>query len=577
MRKKLRIPGAILAMLLVVSLLAGCGLFEEDKPTQETSTSVDKTVETTQAENANPLVKIWPEFAKQHEAKIVCFEMGWTGPEKDKDFVTPEIAKRTGFQLNYEPMTLATGDDLNQKLNLMVASQDVPDIFFGQSDAYSRSIYTKLGESGLIWDIAPQIKNYETIYNLVKPELTLFKTKDKSYFIPTQTGKGNDALHSAASGLFVRDDLLKKLNMPYPTTPEEIYTYLKRCKEELKTADGKAMIPYTLDENLGGVDNLMVAFLPIRSGDNNFTFDRHDNYKVANYGYTDSPELMRGAKFINKLYQEGLIDRESLTQKRAQFQEKISSGRIAAMSCAWWDMNTFSDNAKAVVPDLMYVANPQLFDKTNGVPKYPDDKWTSGIYSWSTLIVSKKVSEEALKHFLATLDYLATKDGQVLVQAGIEGKSFTYDENGKYKFTEEFKQQTGNLDWNKGSSFGVYYWQQLVMNLPAYDSLRAEYPELVREDNKKGWENQQLNRDHYDPNMTPPKDYYFVAGPVEIQKFPAIQDARSEMLAKVLVAKSEAEVEKVIHEWAKTCKDMGIDDIIKERQQYMDTFDISAQ
>jgi putative aldouronate transport system substrate-binding protein len=286
---------------------------------------------------------------------------------------------------------------------------------------------------------------------------------------------------------------------------------------------------------------------------------------------------MRGAKFINKLYQEGLIDRESLTQKRAQFQEKISSGRIAAMSCAWWDMNTFSDNAKAVVPDLMYVANPQLFDKTNGVPKYPDDKWTSGIYSWSTLIVSKKVSEEALKHFLATLDYLATKDGQVLVQAGIEGKSFTYDENGKYKFTEEFKQQTGNLDWNKGSSFGVYYWQQLVMNLPAYDSLRAEYPELVREDNKKGWENQQLNRDHYDPNMTPPKDYYFVAGPVEIQKFPAIQDARSEMLAKVLVAKSEAEVEKVIHEWAKTCKDMGIDDIIKERQQYMDTFDISAQ
>jgi putative aldouronate transport system substrate-binding protein len=568
MKDKKKITSTVLTVLLGASLLSGCSLYndEEKAPENETGTSA--------AKFTTPLAETWPEFNKHHEAKIVCFEMGWTGPEKDKDFITPEIEKRTNFKLNYEPMTLATGDDLNQKLNLMVASGDIPDVFFGQSDAYSRSIYDKLGQSNRIWDIRPYIENYKNIYELVKPELTLFQTKDKNYFIPTQTGKGNDAIHSAPSGLFLRDDLLKKLNMPYPTTSEEVYTYLKRCKEEIKTIDGKPIIPYTLDENLGGIENLVVGFYPFKNGDRGFTFDANDNFKVKNYAYTDSPELMEAAKFVNKLYREGLIEKEALTQKKAQFQEKISSGRVAAMSNSWWDTNTLSDNAKAVVPDLMYVANPQLVDKESGTT---GEKWTNGIYSWSTLTVSKKVDEETLKHLLALLDYLTTKDGQILVQAGIEGKSFAYDENGKYKFTEEFKKQTENLDWNKAASYGVYYWQQLVMNLPAYDSLRAEYAELVREDNKKGWENQQPVRDLYDPNMAPTKDYYFVAGPVEIQKFPAIQDARNEMYAKVLVAKSEADVEKIVHDWGQTCRDMGIDDIIMERQQYIDSLDINGQ
>lgn len=31
------------------------------------------------------LAKTYPEYAKDHTAKVVCFEMGWTGPVKDKD------------------------------------------------------------------------------------------------------------------------------------------------------------------------------------------------------------------------------------------------------------------------------------------------------------------------------------------------------------------------------------------------------------------------------------------------------------------------------------------------------------
>jgi putative aldouronate transport system substrate-binding protein len=574
MIRTFRIIARAAAVVLTVGLVAGCGLFKEGG---SSSAGSAKTYDTA-------LSKTWPEFKKHNEARTVCFEMGWTGPDAAKDFITPEIEKRTNFLFKYEPMTVATQDDLNQKLNLMVASKDVPDIYFGSTDAYSYSIYRKLGDTGVIWDIGPVIKDYKNIYELVKPELTLLKTREKkaNYWVPTQTGRGNDLINNMPAGLFVRDDLLKKLKMDYPTTPDEFYTYLKRCKDEIKKINGRPVIGYTADENFSYfLDTFVAPFLPLRKTDGSvpggLTWDTHNNYKVVNYLYTDSPELMRAAKYMNKLYREGLVDKEIITHKRAQFQEKVSSGRVASMACPAWDMNTFSDNAKALVPDIFYVANPYVYDKADGVPTYPDDTWTNWVGSYSALTVSKKVSKETLKHFLAALDYFATKDGQMLVQVGIQDKNYTLDEKGKFMFTDQFKKDTANLDWNKGASYGVFYYQQFVFNLPAYADLRSEMTELQRPDNRKGWENRAPVRAHYDPKMKLTKDYYFLVGDVENQKMPAIDSARQELWAKLLVAKSDAEVEKLVHDWAKTCKDMGIDDVIKERQDYMDTFDVGNQ
>ncbi|MDO8685753.1 MAG: extracellular solute-binding protein, partial [Clostridiales bacterium] len=324
MKKMLRFSSVLLAIILAVSLFSGCGLFNGDKPSEDTQAAKTTADVAATADASTPeLAKTWPEFAKYHAAKTVCFEMGWTGPEKDKDFITPEIEKRTNFLFKYEPMTLSTGDDMKQKLNLMIASKDVPEIFFGGSDPYDRSIFEKLGEAGVIWDVAPYIKNYQNIYNLLKPELILYRTKEKkaNYYLPTQTGRGNDLIHNATQGLFVRDDFLKKLNMEYPTTPEEFYTYLKRSKEEIKTVNGKPIIGYVTDENFAALEwSLIQPFWPINPDNSNgLTFDPRDNFKVMNYIYTDSPELMRAAKFISKLYREGLMDREILTLKRAQY------------------------------------------------------------------------------------------------------------------------------------------------------------------------------------------------------------------------------------------------------------------
>jgi hypothetical protein len=277
-------------------------------------------------------------------------------------------------------------------------------------------------------------------------------------------------------------------------------------------------------------------------------------------------------KYLNMMNTTGLLDKESVSIKREQYTQKISSGAVAAMGASWWDMNTFSDNAKADVPDIMYVQSKLMEDASEPI-KYR--KWTNWVGMFSTLTVSTKLDEDTVRHFMALLDYLTGMDGQVLVQAGLPGKSFELNENGKYKFTDQFKKDTADLDWNKVAATGVYYWSQLVFNLPAFDPVRAEYPELARADNYASWENRASERERYDPNMTPTKDYYFDPGPIEREKITALQDTFNKLIADCILAKDEAAVEKLVNDYGAKCKELGIDEIIAERQKIIDNITIA--
>jgi len=556
---------------LIVSMLAACKT-ENSKKSDNDSNTNDKIEQNVK----RPLASTWKEFENDSEAKILCFEMGWTGPEKDLDFVTPEIYNRTGFKLIYEPLTLSSGDELNTQMNLMVASNDLPDIFFGGADAYILDIYEKLGQSGKIWDVAPIIKDYKNIYELLHPELNKFERDGKNWFIPTQTGRGIDQIYNGRAGVYVREDFMKKLGITeYPDTIEKLETYIRRCVEEIKEVNGKSVLPLVIDEGYYSIGSIIDAFMPVSPhiGDPGIYFDRNNNYKVENVKYTDTPYLRNAMKTLNRWYKQGIIDKEAITNKHDMYTQKISSARAAAALGVFWDMNTFSDSARQIVPEVMYVCTPELRSETYGTPNTYYD-WTAGISMWSTIYISKKLDEKTTRHFMALLDYLATQEGQLLVQAGIEGKSYEWDSNKKYKFTEEFKNKTSNLDWNKAAAYGVFYWSQLVFDINKLSEIRAEIPDIAREDNRKSWENKASELARYKPDMEPTKDYYFEPGPVEREKMPQITDAFAKLLTECMLAPDEAAVDRLCENYGKLVKTLGIDDVVAERQKIIDSIKI---
>ena len=550
----------LLAGLLFVSLLAGCS--SSGTPSKSPDGNG----------NTALLLDQYPQFANANTLTIAAIEMGWTGPMEGQDIVSPEIARRTNLTFKYDPITVSTEDDMKQKLNLMIASKEVPDIYMGFSDAYTIEIYNRLGDNDLVWDLGAKIENYPNLYALLEPELNMHRTADgKNYFLPAQTGRGRDVVHSPPGGLYFRTDFLETLGMDYPTTPEEMYTYLVRCRDEIGGLDGKALLPLSIGENLGGIDwAFLVPFFSdfYKSDVQGLAFDADNSFKVVNQIYSDSDEMMRACKFLWKLYSEKLLDNEILTHKDAQFREKVSTGNVACVPGNPWDINAFTDAARAVVPDLEFVYS-RIYDKANIPESKYMREWTNDIDMWSTFVVSKSVSEEAVDQFLATLDYFATKDGQLLIRMGVEGESYEYDADGFVKFTDDFKANTSDLDWNAMAGYGVGYLEQFVLNTPAYIDLVNEFPALEREDSRKSWE-QDKHLTKYNPTMTPTPNYYFVSGPVENSKMSSLDDAKNQLLVKVMTAKDEAEVESLVRAYGQQCITLGIEDVVAERQAIVD-------
>lgn len=570
MKKAKKLVALLLAIAMFATVLIGCtdNGEKDDKGTKGES-SVSKTEGT--SGDAPELASTYPEFEQHREIEITWFEQGWTGPEADLDFVAPEIEARTNLKLKYEAMIVPTEADYTQKLNLMVAANEVPDVFFGGIDAYTREIYGKLGSTGSLWDFSEIIKDYPELYKLVEPELNLYGLEDgANFFVPTQTGRGYEVINEPPHGFFIRQDFLDKLNMEYPTTPDELYEYLKRATSELEI-NGEPVRGILFGENIGGLNHLLEMYFPLIGDRETYglPFDVEDDYKIKNYEYTNSPEMMKGAKFVNKLVTEGLVDSEALTIKNAQFQEKGSSGLYAAMAASWWDMNVFSDNAKSEVEDIFWVCPPPIYE-TEEIRESRNRPWSNWVGCYSSLIVNKDIDEDTLRHLLAVMDYMCTEEGQLLVQAGVEDLSFQWDDEGKYEYTPEFIEDTNDLDWNKAAAYGVFYYAQLVNNTPAVAELQATPPALLREDNYQGWLNQQIHRDAYDSDMELTLDYYFLPGEVQTELFQPIRDQKIEFFGRIVAAKSEAEIEDIVNEWGATCDSMGIDKILAERAAIMD-------
>ena len=558
-RQFLRAAALLMALTLLLCAGAGCASGGENGSSSSAgSSSASSTGTSPEAENG--LVATYPEFANHDELNITWFEQGWTGPEEGKDLIAPKIEEITNLKLGYTPMTTPTDDEYTQQLNLMIAGGEIPEAFFGGITAYTREIYQKLGESGQIWDMTELVteEDYPNLYALIHPEMELYATEQgQSWFLPTQTGRGYETLNEPPHGIHVSTGYLEQLNLDFPTTATEFYDFVYRSVNEL---GAKGLL---FGENLGGVNQLYEMFFPhIGSHDSyELPFDVDNGYKVCNYQYSDSEEMMEAAKYIWKFASNGLLDPEALTLKTTQYQEKASLGDYAAVTGAWWEIDTFND----AIGRYNYIAPPPMY-ASEEVKKAREITWTDWVGCWSSLIINKSVDEQVVKHLLATMDWLATEEGQLLVNAGIEGETYEFLEDGTYAYTDQFKADSNDLDWNSAAAFGVFYYAQLVQNAPAISEFQETPSALIREDNKRSWDSRAEERARYDREWEPTYDYYFLKGDKENELMPAINDARTEFLAKVVSAKSEGEVEQLVHEWNQTCINLGIEQVVEERQ-----------
>ncbi|ADN01376.1 ABC transporter substrate-binding protein [Spirochaeta thermophila] len=358
--------------------------------------------------------------------------------------VAQEIKKRTGVTLEIE---FAVGDP-KQKLAVMAASGDYPDLVYAKGDL------NLLKDAGGILQLDELIDQYgpnlKKMYGQFYDRLRWSKEDPHIYYV------GSYPVHDpiiVPNGLFwLQHAVVLELGFPRLETLKDFENAIKTYYAKHPTINGQPTIPMTLLADgwrfLISVTNPAWAATG-GSDDGEWYVDQETFKAVRHHTRQIEREYFR---WLNHMWNEGLLDRESFIQKYDQYKAKIASGRVLALADAAWEISEpVTALRQAGMEERMYGQYPVVISedvvcRVNQSPGY------SG--GWGVaLTVDCKDPARAIEF----LDWMATEEAQILTHWGIEGVHWKYDENGKRVFLPEIdRMRRTDPAFSKKTGIGNY-------------------------------------------------------------------------------------------------------------------------
>lgn len=328
------------------------------------------------------------------------------------NYVNEEMGK-VGIHVNFVPVPR---NDEVTKMQTMMASGTAPDLTVTYSYAYAEDYYNQGG----IWDLAPFIDGPDQAQNmkayLGQEVLDIGRNSDNVLY-----GIVAKRATTAETNLFLRKDWLDKLGLEIPTTPDELYNVIEQMVKN--NPDGRT-------DTIGAIEwmfyNLRLAFSktagdPIKS--------KVANGEDAVVDYYDEG-IRDYYRYMNKLYNNGLMHQEYYTMDEDTFKSHIVTGAVGFFEAnvnfnvdvmRGSLLKTLQEN----VPGADIISIPNLKNVNDG-------KQYSGAYANGGLIAFCPLTadEEKVEACMTYLDWMCSKDGGFVIYHGFEGEHFSYDEAG---------------------------------------------------------------------------------------------------------------------------------------------------
>lgn len=355
-----------------------------------------------------------------------------------------DMEKLTNIKFEYKEVP---SDAFAQKKNLAFASMELPDIFFaGRLTETDEVTYGKAGLliplEDLIDKYAPNLKKLMDENPNIKKSIT---TGDGHIYALPQIG---NVPRDLCDKIWINAKWLDNLGLKMPETVDELYAVLKAFKENDPNGNGKAdEIPFS---STGINYNMMYNFGIVDSRFNN------NNGKIEYAPMTNNyKECLR---FMKKLYSEGLLDNEFLTQTSQQMTAKGNEGRIGMFSAAdaFLVVKTEDDeNYKPLPPLTSDVHSEKVWGKSSGINR--------GRFA---ITKNNKYPEATMRW----IDYLYSEEGGILATSGREGEDWQWTDDTKTSWTrykpdgmnaEEYR--AGFVTPASGSVVPCYYDKTYVL------------------------------------------------------------------------------------------------------------------
>jgi putative aldouronate transport system substrate-binding protein len=299
-------------------------------------------------------------------------------------------------------------------LNNLMAAGNAPDICF----TYDQTLIANYRNQGGLYDMAPAAER-------LMPDLKKFLGPDpsipgrdliyrtlsngKMYSIPSRR------MVTALFNTFIRKDWLDKLGLPLPKTREEFYNALVAFRDRDPGGVGKdRVIPLTFSGSINNINSINSFLDPsVTVKDLWINYTMQDTYT----GWVALPGIKDGFRWFNKLYNEGLLDRDFPLRVGADVDNLHKSGVTGSFESNWaypfQDTPGIYRDLAANVPGAEFVA-VDCFPNAKGITsKVVYD--VEGIHFF--IPVFSKAPEGAMRY----VNWLSRIENITFLQLGPEG------------------------------------------------------------------------------------------------------------------------------------------------------------
>jgi len=351
-----------------------------------------------------------------------------------------------------------------EKVNLMLAGGDYPEILWIQ---YNPSLqkYIQAGAALPLDDYLADSPNFAKRYAEQIPIWRSIAADQKLY--NWQNGQSDFMNNIRGFDIGTRIDVLEKQGYPNLVSEDEWIAYLKQAMQDFPTTpSGQKTIgmvaPFGEPWGMAGIAGIMYEkggrYTGV-AGNGAVIFD-HSNDQFVDY--LKNEYVKESFQFFNKLYREGILDRESFTDKSPQVEEKLDSGRALS---SWYQLPGYGTNLKLIEsghPEMQYITLPV---RSNTQVERNEKRLIMelDLVPFNNMIITKNAKDP--KRIMELVDWASTDEAQILLQSGIKDKHYTVDANGVRTPTDLYTSEAQNPD----SKVGLF-----LFNFLGYDSRTGE-------------------------------------------------------------------------------------------------------
>lgn len=409
-----KILSILLCAVLLVSLFAGCG---NNATTDE----------------PKPPVSDLP--AEERNAKTLDISIGYWDVESylGDDELTKTIEEK--FNVNFVPVNM-TWEDFGQKLQLWAASDSLPDLF--ACDIRNSTSFLEWANQGLLKEIPADLSAYPNLSKYMDSPMTdTCKVNGKVYAIFRQTYLEQAEVVRDRSIIY-RWDLAQEAGITEePTNWDEFRAMIQAIIEADPEGKNIQGITTTMTDLPIGIFFSYNNPLATQSGSTFYWVDNGNGTYVPAYfsGENLGDNMLPVWKLIREMYEEGTIEPDFALASYDTGYAKFLNGQAAALMANGY-CGSYGDVGQywAEVNGGDYVEDVRCLDF---MPSADGNlyhwMWS---YAWSETCLSSHVDDEKLDRILQIFDYLLSEEGVLLSRLGIEGETYTANEDGTFSNIE---------------------------------------------------------------------------------------------------------------------------------------------